>query len=225
MLHWQKKLRNGLELHIYNLGKQELPSHLLTVEESKKWVAKYTNIPPQEQYILQQVHGKTIWQDTECKGVLEGDGLFTQNTGQALIIKTADCMPVFLYSESQPLLFALHAGWRGTQAKICEKAIQLSQQLFPGENVDLQGYIGPCIRKNNYEVQWDVAQHFASYPNSCLEKKATGYFLGLDAILQHDLVEIDFINSGTCTLDSPDYFSHRGGDKGRNLGVAFLQQT
>ncbi|MCB0394256.1 MAG: polyphenol oxidase family protein, partial [Bdellovibrionales bacterium] len=84
---------------------------------------------------------------------------FTFEKNLALLIKTADCLPVILVSNSHTApIIALHAGWRGVVERIIPKAIE----LFPKER--FTGYIGPHIQFENFEVGKDVATQIS---NSC----------------------------------------------------------
>lgn len=56
--------------------------------------------------------------------LLEGvDALLTDVKGVCIGVSTADCIPVLLYDEEHHAAAAVHAGWRGTQARIVSKAI------------------------------------------------------------------------------------------------------
>ncbi len=52
---------------------------------------------------------------------LIGDGLITQTKGHALMMMTADCLPVVLGNAEGTEIANLHAGWRGLAGGIIEK--------------------------------------------------------------------------------------------------------
>jgi len=56
---------------------------------------------------------------------------------------------------------AVHAGWRGTLARIVEKAIGRMQMQFGSEAGDLLAAIGPAIGGCCYEVGTEVAAAFS----------------------------------------------------------------
>ncbi|WP_461211534.1 polyphenol oxidase family protein [Desulfocurvus sp. DL9XJH121] len=65
-----------------------------------------------------QVHGPQMIFDPEPgnirePGFLDADGLATDQPGQALVIKTADCQPLLLAHKDGGHVAALHVGWRG----------------------------------------------------------------------------------------------------------------
>ena len=53
---------------------------------------------------------------------LEGvDAIMTNIAGLCIGVSTADCIPVLLYDAEHHAACAVHAGWRGTVARIVEK--------------------------------------------------------------------------------------------------------
>ena len=48
----------------------------------------------------------------------------TDQKGVCIGVSTADCIPVLLYGEEHRAVAAIHAGWRGTLARIVHKTIQ-----------------------------------------------------------------------------------------------------
>ena len=90
--------------------------------------------------IPNQVHGKNVvlitkerWgNDSAPHGlVLSGvDGLTTKEKGVLLMIKVADCIPVFLYDPAKPAISLIHAGWRGTANGIIAQGISAMRNVF-----------------------------------------------------------------------------------------------
>jgi YfiH family protein len=67
-----------------------------------------------------QVHGtRTLFEpdpvDPGKVPLLEADGMVTSRPGLGLMIKAADCQPVFLAEPSGRFVAALHVGWRGNR--------------------------------------------------------------------------------------------------------------
>ena len=57
--------------------------------------------------------------DDERQQQLEGvDAVMTDNDGVCIGVSTADCIPVLLYDSVHHAVCAIHAGWRGTVARI-----------------------------------------------------------------------------------------------------------
>lgn len=99
-----------------------------------------------------QVHSANI-KIVESPGLVpEMDGYITQTKNLFLIISTADCYPILIYDKTNEIVCALHAGWRGTQKKIAEKAISILVERFKSNPSELFVFIGPGISKKNFEV-------------------------------------------------------------------------
>jgi len=99
--------------------------------------------------LLTQVHGTLIHDDLIYRDEKTcGDGLVSDRAGVALVIKTADCVPV-TFSDGHRI-GAIHAGWRGTAAGIVSR---LAEHFQPER---LFAVIGPAISADNYEVDADL---------------------------------------------------------------------
>lgn len=124
--------------------------------------------PQAEVYRVKQVHGNTvvstgelasteIQNDEESSQVMrEADGLVTEAGEQAVWVCTADCTPVLIADEQTGKVAAIHAGWRGTAAKIVPQAIILMQQQG-SEIHQLRIAMGPAIAGEVYQVTEEVA--------------------------------------------------------------------
>ncbi|HVB98780.1 MAG TPA: peptidoglycan editing factor PgeF [Candidatus Dormibacteraeota bacterium] len=91
-----------------------------------------------------------------------GDALLTRARGPLLTVQTADCVPILLADSRKHVVAAIHAGWRGTAARIAEKAVGDLRMNFGTRPQDLWAAIGPAIGICCYEVGPDVAQEFGS---------------------------------------------------------------
>ena len=112
---------------------------------------------------LQQIHSDVIHRlDGPPKATLKGDGLITNVPGLLLSIQTADCLPIFLVDPKRRAIGALHAGWRGTLARITEKGVGLMQRHFGSRAQDLRAALGPGIHLCCYQVGREVRERFES---------------------------------------------------------------
>lgn len=99
--------------------------------------------------------------------VLKGDALFTREPGVALVVQTADCVPVLMVDTKQRAIAAVHSGWRGTVKRIAQKTIGRMQMEFGTRPEDIVAAIGPAIGSCCYEVGGDVAKEFhAQFANA-----------------------------------------------------------
>jgi hypothetical protein len=72
-------------------------------------------------------------------------------------VQTADCVPILVAEAGGRVAAAIHAGWRGTAARIAESAIQRLRARFNADPQYLTAAIGPHIRVCCYEVGEEVA--------------------------------------------------------------------
>lgn len=97
----------------------------------------------------------------------QGDALITREPGALLAVQTADCIPILLADARQRIVAAVHAGWRGTLARIAAKTIGRMQMEFGTRPRDVHAALGPGIKQCCYEVGIEVAQKFnAQFENA-----------------------------------------------------------
>jgi YfiH family protein len=130
------------------------------VMENRRRVCEGLRIPPYA--LVEQVHGAKIVRagakragagfEPGSPPVARADGLSTASERLPLAIQTADCMPLVLASEGEPLIAIIHAGWRGFAAGIVEAAARLFD-----DPRNVRAAIGPTIGPDHYEVGEDVA--------------------------------------------------------------------
>ncbi|MGB2898747.1 MAG: peptidoglycan editing factor PgeF [Candidatus Acidiferrum sp.] len=112
---------------------------------------------------LKQIHSDVIHlinaaPHEPCKG----DASAANRPGLLLGVQTADCVPILLVDPKNRAVAAIHAGWRGTLARIVVKAIGQMQMHFKTKPADLLAAIGPAIGGCCYEVGTEVAIQFHS---------------------------------------------------------------
>lgn len=171
--------------------------------------------------------------DDVKKMLLEGvDAVMTNIPGMCIGVSTADCIPVLLYDEEHHAAAAIHAGWRGTQARIVHKAVQEMRMAYQTDPTKLKAVIGPGISLDNFEVGDEVYAAFeqAAFDMSAIAEKRIKRNPNADdpakaferkwhinlplaniQMLTHNGVdEANIINTGICTFDNADnYFSAR----------------
>ena len=110
---------------------------------------------------LKQIHSASCVAAGGRSGMLgEGDALLENQPGSVVAIKTADCIPILLVDERRRAEAAVHAGWRGTVARISGEAVAAMGRSFGTRAEDLHAAIGPGIGKCCYQVGAEVAAHF-----------------------------------------------------------------
>ncbi len=136
------------------------------------------------------------------------DGMFTTNKDICLKIKTADCLPIFFYSESPILLGVVHAGWRGLKKGIIKNTFSVIEKNLKDIS-SIEVFIGPSISQKNYEVQNKFIKYFGS---KFILEKNNKFFLDLKAVAKSQLNELGIKNVSDideCTYENKLYHSYR----------------
>lgn len=166
-----------------------------------------------------QVHGaEVVVHGTGWAGWLRApaaDGHIALRPGTAMAVTIADCVPVFVVHRSGAAA-VLHSGWRGTEARIVERAIA----RFVAEGIpaaELVVATGPAICGACYEVSPDV---YGRLTGRSVEAPATVDLRALIAAHARAAGVRRVVTSERCTkCDNAQFYSHRVGDEGRQLGV------
>lgn len=200
-------------------------------KEEKNLLAALNKLPQENILFLHQVHKDTIHivesPDNKNKSsVADADAMITNQKEICLVIRTADCVPVFLIDMEKCAIAAIHSGWRSTELEITSKAILKMKDVYNSNPTDIKAFILPGICGKSYEVKMDVASHFSK--DDYIEKDGKQY-LDLQIPITRQLIQSGVIpdnidSSSQCTLiDNNEFFSHRCGDKGRNLNFIFMK--
>jgi YfiH family protein len=172
-----------------------------------------------------QVHGAELWlHEGAAPGVLvmHGfDGHLAVRPGVLLSVGVADCVPVFIVDPARRAVAAVHSGWRGTAAGITERAIRRLVEGWSADPAALRLHCGPAICGRCYEVGAEV--HAAIHPDrdppgapTPIDVRAAIAARALGLGLRAENVTV----SPHCTrCGPPDFFSHRGGSAGRQMGL------
>ena len=152
---------------VLNLGAVEWDTRE-NVEENKRRFQSALGATNLTLVSLHQIHSDVVRTfngapTKQCKG----DASATNRPGLLLGVRTADCAPVLVVDPKKRVVAAIHAGWRGTLARIVTKAIGQMQMEFGSRPQDLLAAIGPTIGGCCYEVGTEVASAFAAkFPNA-----------------------------------------------------------
>ena len=143
------------------------PDHIAA---NRKLLADQIGISESHIVMAHQVHGVEVRQVTSellalsgdvRQSMLEGvDALMTDVAGVCIGVSTADCIPVLLYDEAHHAVAAIHAGWRGTVARIVQKTVQEMVSAYGTAPEGLKAVIGPGISLDNFEVGDEVYDQF-----------------------------------------------------------------
>ena len=82
----------------------------------------------------------------------DGDAIISNEPGLVLAVMVADCVPILLADPRTGAAAAIHAGWRGTCARVAATAVDLMQREFGTDPDDVIAAIGPSVGGADYEV-------------------------------------------------------------------------
>ena len=162
---------------------------------------------------------------SSCSAYPDADAFVTNQKNLPIAVRTADCVPIFIYDFNKHIIGLAHAGWKGTQKEIALKTIQTMKDKFNCQCYDLQVAIGPSIRSCCYQVGPEFKAYF---PQDTVERNG-GLYVDIVAanrrqLRQAGVPQTHIIDSGICTMCSSDYFSFRrdGAKAGRMISLMEL---
>ena len=132
------------------------------------------------------------------------DALATSVPRMPLVVRVADCGPVYFYDPARQVIALAHSGRRGTEGNIVAATISCLRDTFDTNPENLIVQLGPCIRPPYYEV--DFAAEIQRQAHACGVRH------------YHDC--------GVCTASHLDrYYSYRAekGKTGRMWAVLMLE--
>ncbi len=137
------------------------------VLENRRRLAAAFAADPNDFVYARQVHGATVRVVGEPHrgsgafslddAIPDADALVTSTPGLVLAILTADCVPIVLHDPVAGLLACVHAGWRGTVARVAAAALAAMQTLG-SRPADVIAGLGPAMAPDRYQVGPDVHQ-------------------------------------------------------------------
>jgi len=179
-----------------------------------------------------QVHGTEIWVHRErgapSIAVMDGyDGHLTERPGLLIAVGIADCTPVSIVDEERRRIAIVHAGWRGAAAGIVELGIRRMAAEWGSAADGLWLHCGPAICGRCYEVGPEV--HAALHPDrppphgrAKIDVRAAIVERAIGQGVRPERITV----SAHCTrCGNGEFFSHRGGDLGRQYGVLGIREA
>lgn len=165
----------------------------------------------------EQIHSNNI-SIINCSKTMflkNSDGMVTKKK-LFLLIRTADCLPIFFYDQREKIIAGIHAGWRGLALKIIDNAVKKIKEIG-GKSENIIAAIGPHIRSCCYKVSYSRVKIFSKDihdEQSILKVRSNEFFLDLEKIaflqLRNNGIKDNNIDiSPYCTYCDENYFSFR----------------
>lgn len=172
---------------------------------------------------LNQVHGRLVAQ--ACEGLVpEADAHYTQEINRALVVQSADCLPLLLAGEKG--ICAVHAGWRGIALNLIGAVAEALPDFAPQIAV-----LGPHIGFESFEVDQDVCETLlksSKATNGLSRPGRPGKFnFDLTATASQQLraafpSPFSFVDTHLDTVTSTDYHSFRRDRERAGRQVSFV---
>jgi len=153
--------------HLFTTRQLELPS-----DAAWDALAAAMNVAPNRVVSLNQVHGREVVRiDRHVSPTMlaslrterpKADAAICDAPDVALVVRSADCVPLLVADARTGAVGAVHAGWRGTAARVTVAAVEEMHRQFGSQPTDLVVAIGPAIGPCCYEVGSDVVDAFAA---------------------------------------------------------------
>jgi polyphenol oxidase len=183
-----------------------------------------------------QVHGVHVAvaaPDDGGKVLAETDALISNTPGLALLLRFADCVPVFLYAPRQGAIGLAHAGWQGTLAGVAARTALELGTTYGCRTEELLAGIGPAIGPCCFEVGAEVLDRLQAVPwrERVLDSRPSGGGKAHLDLWQANAQQLRAVGvkhieiAGLCTRCHRDeFYSHRGdhGHTGRLAAVIGL---
>lgn len=114
---------------------------------------------------IRQVHGASVHRDRHgAPGAPPpaADAIVSNVAGRVLAVQVADCLPMLLADRRTGTAAAIHAGWRGTAARVTGQTIATLEREFGVRSGDLIVALGPAIGACCYQVGDELIEAFRS---------------------------------------------------------------
>ncbi|MFD1141254.1 peptidoglycan editing factor PgeF [Larkinella insperata] len=200
------------------------------VAENRRRLFSSLQIDPDQVAASYQVHGDRILTVTQ-PGRFEGyDALMTNLPNHFLTVTVADCTPILIYDAGQRAVAAVHAGWRGTVARLVEKTVKAMHERFGTQPEECFAYVGTCIDQASFEVGPEVAEQFGETFKR-FDPERQKFLIDLKAANMAQLLAAGIpatqigVSPYSTVLHTQDYFSFRAenGNTGRMLAIIGLR--
>ena len=124
---------------------------------------------------VRQVHGaevRVVRGDSFDAPAPDADAVITATPGLAVTVVAADCVPILLADPATGAVAAVHAGWRGTCARVAAATVAALAREFGVDPARLVAAIGPSIGACCYDVGDDLLRAFDEAGHSSIDRAA-----------------------------------------------------
>jgi YfiH family protein len=203
----------------------------ISLDAAQKGYLEKISDPWKSMINIVQVHGDKIVVANEDyvngeHAIQEADAIITDQKNVAIAVRTADCIPLFLYDPQNEVIGIVHAGWKGTNRNISGKTVALIKKIWDSDPSKILAAIGPSIRQCCYEVGPEFK---TTFPHDIKERNHK-LFLDLVGVNKRQLFQEGFelnniIEEGGCTCCQAQWHSFRRDKEksGRMISLMMLK--
>lgn len=161
---------------------------------------------PRATVLAEQIHGAGVGRVGKADAgrvIPQVDALISMERNLTLVVRVADCGPVWLHCANTGAIGLVHSGRKGTELQIVPETIRAMQREFGADPARMMALLGPCIRPPHYDVD---------FPAEILRQ-----------LRRVGVAEV--VDSGLCTAGDPEkFYSYRRekGSTGRHFAALSL---
>ncbi|MEO0341883.1 MAG: peptidoglycan editing factor PgeF [Pseudomonadota bacterium] len=124
---------------------------------------------------VHQIHSANVVvaEDVDAKDRPQADALVTATANLCIGVLTADCSPVLFADQTNGVIGAAHAGWKGALSGVLDNTINKMIALG-AQRTEITAVAGPTISQANYEVGQDFLEYFEADDPEALRFFAQG---------------------------------------------------
>ena len=148
------------------------------------------------------------------------DALLTNVPGVALLVRSADCLPMFFADTVQQIIGIAHVGWRGLAARLPQRVVAAFRHVYQSRANALAVAIGPAIRHCCYEVGPEFAELFGSFVHERSGRRTCDLAgVAIDQLRRCGIAADRILDAQRCTACDPQrwYSVRREGESAGRL--------
>ena len=214
----------------FNLG-DHVGDDPAAVASNRERLAQQIGVAPDRMVWMEQIHGRNVEVVTGPvdEPIPATDALVTTVLDLALVVLTADCVPILLSDDEAGVIAAVHAGRIGARIGIVPRVLDVMVECG-AELGRIHAFLGPAASGRQYEVP----AHMQADVESRLPGSATTTVRGTPGLDLREGIRRQLVAAGTagqvedprCTIEDRTLFSHRrGAPTGRQASVIWMHTS